>query len=258
MNILDTLERRLSRFAIPGLMRLIVILNALVFLLGKANPNALQTLALTPDGIARHEYWRLITYIFIPDTGSFVFILFALWFLWMIGEGLEHAWGAFRLNLFYLLGMLGTTLAALAFGADFSNTMLNLSLFFAFAWFYPDMQIYALLVIPMRVRWMAWFLAAVLLVQLALGSTPLRMALIACFANYLIFFGPKIVALARARQKTEGRRRKFAEASLPADEPLHRCAVCRRSEIENPDLEFRVARDGKDYCLEHLPKAPVP
>lgn len=39
------------------------------------------------------------------------------------------------------------------------------------------------------------------------------------------------------------------------DEPLHRCVVCKRSDVSNPDLEFRVARDGNDYCTEHLPKS---
>jgi len=30
--------------------------------------------------------------------------------------------------------------------------------------------------------------------------------------------------------------------------------VCRRTERDNPDLEFRVSSNGEEYCLEHLPK----
>ena len=45
--------------------------------------------------------------------------------------------GAFKVNIFYLLGMIGTTIAAFFFGGNFSSAMLNASLFYAFARFYP-------------------------------------------------------------------------------------------------------------------------
>jgi Zn-dependent protease len=35
---------------------------------------------------------------------------------------------------------------------------------------------------------------------------------------------------------------------------LHRCAKCDRTEASHPDLEFRVAGDGEEYCAEHLPR----
>ena len=31
------------------------------------------------------------------------------------------------------------------------------------------------------------------------------------------------------------------------------CATCDRTEHDDPDLEFRVAADGEEYCKEHLP-----
>lgn len=37
-------------------------------------------------------------------------------------------------------------------------------------------------------------------------------------------------------------------------EGFHRCAVCGRTELGAPDLVFRVAADGEEYCGEHLPK----
>ena len=254
MNLIDTLERHLGRFAIPGLIRMIVILNAVVFLLGKTNPALLPWLDLNIEGVRHGEIWRLFTYILIPNPSSYLWILFALGFLWMIGEGLERSWGAFRLNLFYLLGMLGTTLAALAFGAQFSNTMLNFSLFFAFAWFYPDMEVYVMAILPVRVKWLAWFLAGVLMLQFVGGTASFRMALVASLANFAIFFGPELISQARHRRKVTDRRRQMVENSIPEDEPLHQCAVCKRSDITNPELDFRVSRDGNDYCMEHLPK----
>lgn len=34
---------------------------------------------------------------------------------------------------------------------------------------------------------------------------------------------------------------------------FHRCHVCGRTEVTNPDLVFRVAADGEEYCQDHLP-----
>jgi len=255
MNLIDTLERRFGRFAILGLVRMIVALNALVFLCGKLNPALLLYLELNTAAVRHGEYWRLVTYILIPGTDSYLWILFALGFLWMIGDGLESVWGAFRLNLFYLIGMVGTTVAALFFGAEFSNSMLNLSLYFAFAWFFPNMEVYLLAILPIRIKWLAWMMAGLLLVQCVMGSLAFKMAVIASLANFLIFFGPEVIAHIRQRRGVSSRRKEYAQASVPEDEPLHRCVVCHRSSTSHPDLDFRVGRDGNDYCLEHLPKA---
>src|SRR4029079_5581664 len=140
MTWLDKLEHRFGRFAVPGLIRIIVALTALVYILALINPGFISVLTLDPARILQGEVWRLVTYIFIPGSigapGSMMqplWLLLALWFLLYIGDRLEHAWGAFRLNLYFLVGMIGTTVAAFLFGARFSNAMLASSLFFAFA-----------------------------------------------------------------------------------------------------------------------------
>lgn len=262
MKVLDTLERRFGWIAIPGLIRIVVALTALVYLLTFLNPDFLSILALNPARIRHGEVWRLLTYIFIPGSlgapGSLMeplWLLVALWFLLFIGDRLEHAWGAFRLTLYFLVGMIGTTVAAFLFGAQFSNTMLASSLFFAFATFYPDEVIYLFFVLPVKVKWLAWISAAFLLMGFLTQANSYRMALIAAFANYLIFFGPDLFRAARTRQEVAARRRRFEEKARPEEESLHRCAICGASELTNPNLEFRVARDGEEYCLAHLPSA---
>jgi hypothetical protein len=266
MNPIDFLEKRLGRFAIPGLGRMILLLNGIVFILNRMAPGFYAQLDLDRDAIFRGEYWRLVTYIFIPDGGSHpIFVLFALLFFLMIVDGLEQAWGAFRFNLFYLLGVVGTTAAALIFGKSFSNAILNLSLFLAFARFYPDNVIYFFFILPIRIKWMAWLLAALQMVTFVLGDMAVRMAILVSFANFILFFGPEWIADLRHRRSVNDRRRRWeaekaaagTEAAEEENEPLHRCAVCRRSDQSHPELEFRVARDGNDYCLEHLPKPPV-
>src|SRR3954462_4461123 len=119
MTFLDRLERRIGFIAIPSLIRAVVGLTALVCVLAYTNPALLSVLDLNPHLIKRGEIWRLITYIFIPSSPvqpgamlSPLWAVMALWFLWFIGDGLERAWGAFRLTLYFFVGMIGTTLAA--------------------------------------------------------------------------------------------------------------------------------------------------
>jgi membrane associated rhomboid family serine protease len=255
MTWLNKLERRLGFLGIPGLMRIVVALSALVFLLVKQNPSFASMLELDPARIRHGELWRLVTYIFLPQTSSFLWIIFALWFLWWIGEGLEHAWGPFRLTLYFFVGMMGTTIAAFFFGSDSSNRMLLASLFFAFARFYPDQVIYLFFILPVKIKWVAWVSAAFLLFGFVVGSNAYRMALVAALANYLIFFGPEIIYEARHRGEVSARRKRYARSSRGETEPLHKCAVCGATELSDPNLDFRVSRDGEEYCMAHLPKA---
>jgi membrane associated rhomboid family serine protease len=257
MPLLDKLERRFGFLAVPGLIRIVIGFTALVWALMWLNPNLRSAFDLDPTRIRHGEVWRLITYIFVPQTLS-LWILLALWFLWFIGEGLERAWGPFRLTLYFVVGMIGTTVAAFFFGSNFSNGMLIASLFFAFARFYPDEVIYILFILPVKIKWLAWAFAAFLLLGFAVKPNSYRAALIAAFANYFIFFGPEIVRSARHRGEVSARRKRYAQSSRSEAEPLHKCAVCGATEISDPNLDFRVARDGEEYCMAHLPKATTP
>ncbi len=262
MTFLDKLERRFGWLAIPGLIRIVVALTALVYLLTFINPEFISLLSLSPVRIRAGEVWRLVSYIFIPHSmgapGSLMqplWLLVALWFLLFIGDRLEQAWGAFRLTLYFLVGMLGTTIAAFLFGAQFSNTMLASSLFFAFATFYPNEVIYLFFVLPVKVKWLAWISAGLLLLGFFSSPNAYRFSLLVAFANYFLFFGPDLIRAARTRHQVTDRRRRFEESARPEDEALHHCATCEATELTNANLEFCVARDGQEYCLDHLPSA---
>src|SRR5436189_1460221 len=117
-----------------------------------------------------------------------------------MGNGLDSASCAFTLTIFYLLGMVGTTVAAFFFAAAFSNFMLTTSLFFAFAQFYPDLVIYFAYILPLKVKWIAWVSAVILLLQIIVGSMQFRAAAICAMGNYLICIGPSIIRDARRRR----------------------------------------------------------
>ena len=166
--------------------------------------------------------------------------------------------GSFRVNLFYLIGVVGTTAAAFfSDSTNFATGMLNSSLFFAFARFYPEQVIYLMCLVPVKVKWMAWVSGVVIVLGFIFGKWDYRLAVVAAFANYFLFFGKEIFQDAVLRREVATRRQRFAKAQRPDDESLHRCEVCGRTEQSAPDLEFRVAKDGHEYCTEHLPKAPA-
>jgi hypothetical protein len=81
-----------------------------------------------------------------------------------------------------------------------------------------------------------------------------RAAFIAAMANYLLFFGPEIYRSARHRKDISERRKRFEVQSRPEEEALHHCATCGATELTDPGLDFRVARDGEEYCVAHLPR----
>jgi len=261
MNVIDSLEAKFGRLAIPGLLRTVVTFNALVYLLYKFNPEFVGMLTLDPERVLHGEVWRLITYIFIPQFGGFfpdyLSVVLYLWFLWFIGDGLEQSMGAFRLNLFYLVGMIGTTIAAFFFGSSFSSGMLNASLFYAFARFYPNMEVYLFFVLPVKIKWLAWISAFFLLIVTPLLFVESRIlyyiSVIITLANYLLFFGPEILRDAMHRTTVAQRRQKFEKAITPDSEALHCCVICKRTDLTDPELDFRVGPDGNDYCSEHLP-----
>ena len=260
MSWISWLEARIGFLAIPRLMQFIAVLNGLVYVLHIFEPTYVFALMLIPERILHGEVWRLVSYIFVPEIffGRSValqplFLFIYLWFLVWIGDALEHALGAFRVTLYYFLGMVGVTIAAFFFwGGGLLAPLLNLSLFFAFATLYPDVQIYVLFILPIKVKWLALISLAPLLYSFLIGSFDAKAGLLVSFANYFVFFGPNVYAKLRDRSATGVRRRRFD--SRNGDTAIHRCAICKRTEQDNPDLEFRVARDGHEYCLEHLPR----
>jgi membrane associated rhomboid family serine protease len=251
-KIWDFLGRYVPWLGTPGVLKAVVLLNALTFLLVTIDPAYAGMLALIPEKVRQGELWRLVTYIFIPQTSSAFWVFFLLLFMWFLATALEEHWGALKLNVFYLVGMIGCTIAAFFFGGGSSNTFLNLSLFFAFATIAPNYEIFLFFILRARVKYIAWVLAGMLALQFALLPLPAKMAMAASLANYLLFFLPGFVRETATRRNDAARLRKFRSAE---ESTVHRCAQCGRTEASDPDLDFRVSADGEEYCTEHLPRS---
>ncbi len=251
-QLTNKLERKYGRYAIPEFPLYIVGFNAFIYILNYFEPNYVNLLTLNVEKIFQGQIWRLFTYIFIPPATNFIFLFFALYFLYLIGKSLESEWGSFRLNLYYLIGMFCTTAVGFCFpNAHISNIFLNTSLFLAFATLYPDFAVYLFFIIPIKVKYLAalsWFF---IILTIALETLAVKLVVMAAMFNYFLFFGASIIQNTKLSQH----RWKSTSTFPNVDEtPFHKCFICGKTEIDG-DIEFRVCNvcsDDKEYCLEHL------
>lgn len=253
MKWIDKLERKFGRYAIKGLMTYITALTAVVFLIQMTMPDYILKIMLIPEYVLKGEVWRLITYIFIPEETHPIFIIFALYFIYMIGTSLENEWGSFRFNVYYLLGMIGTTIAAFITG-EATSVYINLSLFLAFAYLYPNFEVLLFFIIPIKIKYLGWINWIFIGISVLFFPLPYKLASIASILNFIVFFGKDIVTRSKISRKAYYNRKKF-KTDLPRNFTMHRCAVCGITEKDNPDMEFRycIECDGDyEYCMEHL------
>lgn len=254
MNLLDKLERNFGRYAIRELMVYIIGINLLIYFLSYAYPesNAISKLWLNPHLIMKGEVWRLITFIFIPPSASVLWIFFILYFYYIVGTGLEHEWGSFRFNVYYFTGMIGTSLAAFIIGQGATALYLNMSLFLAFAYIYPNYEILLFFIVPVKVKYLAWLNWIFIAFTVLTAPLSAKAAAIVSVLNYFLFFGKDIVAKTSAYQ----RRRHFRSLSAPPGKAtIHKCTICGMTEEDDIKMEFRYCSQCEgdyEYCMPHL------
>ncbi len=199
-QFLNRLERKMGRFYITGLMKIIVFGMAGVFLLdlffSRGAVTASQLLSFSRELILRGQIWRLFTFIFIPEGSSPIFIVFTLYFYYLIGTALENRWGSRRFNLYYLFGIIGADLGGMLLGYN-SNYFLNLSLFLAFACLYPDFEVLLFFILPVKMKYLAYLDAAYLVYLLITGSWAARGCLLLSLLPFFLFFGEDLYLDAR-------------------------------------------------------------
>ena len=190
MNWLNRLERRIGRHYIPHLMKYLTLAMLGVFILEylPLQKSAWYLLYFDRALILRGEIWRLITFIFLPPTGSLFFILLSLYFYYFLGTSLENHWGGARFNIYYGIGILGNIVAGFLTGAA-TNSYLNTSLLLSFAVLYPDMEFMLFFFLPVKVRWIGWAWGLYLLYQLFTVPWTYKVALVLSLLPFVLFFG---------------------------------------------------------------------
>lgn len=285
---MKNLRKRFERFCfrhrnvgIPNLMLYLCIGSAIVYLFTTFTQNTMLYYWLCFDRtlILRGQIWRLISYPLTYASGGLLLTFIGLLCYYSLGRAMENLWGTLRFNLFYLSGVVMMDVFCLLFGGYADVSYLNLSLFLAYATLYPDSHFLLFFIIPIK----AWIFAVLDLaftvfevVSMAVnGYFPGCLFPLVAIANYLLFFGKDMVNVFPMSWRVNARRlfRKKpkaakgkpipfpnagsyeASAASPKAPYLHRCTVCGRTDVSDPDLEFRYCSKCNGYycyCIDHI------
>jgi hypothetical protein len=256
MALLDRLERALGRWALPGVSLYLVIGQVGIYLLAMLGRMDATLLMLVPELVRHGEAWRLVSFLFLPPNTNFVFIVFAWWMFYLMGNALEAYWGVFRYNVFLLVGYgLTVGLAFLQPIAIVSNQFLAGSVFLAFAYLNPEFEIMLFFILPVKIRWLALFAWASYAFYFVMGSWASRLQIVAAVGNFFLFFGRDLWLSAglvrRRRAQAAVQRTRAAEE----DEPRHRCRICGKTDRTDPQLDFRYCSKcagSQCYCPDHI------
>jgi hypothetical protein len=259
------IERALRPYVIPNLTLVLIVGQVTMFVLGVLNPEFAQKITLQPQLVLAGEWWRMFTFIFVPTTTVPIFLLMGLLFLHMIGNALEGYLGTVKYNLFILTSVLTTIGSALLVGIFapttqfIGNEHVYGSLFLAFAWLYPDVQLLVMFILPVKIKWLALITVFFYVVELsnALGNLNgggwlICVTILAANLNLLIFFGQDFYGYFRSNQRRMvGQVKQFQESK----KPRHVCVVCGANNLTHPEHDFRYCPDCAGtpaYCQEHL------
>lgn len=225
-QILNKLERRFGRYAIPDLIKYVVALYCAGAVLGMLNRDIYDNyLCLNMGAVFHGQVWRLFTFLIEPygfSEGmsmliSIIFFLFQVNLFFLFGRSLEQAWGTFRFNMYFFSGYLLNIIAALILylsplHISYYNSgfqYIYWSMFFAFALLNPNMEFLLYMVLPIKVKWLAILDAVFMLYQIfgnirggifymrfyseeahAIAGTcfSAAVAIVVAMANFLIYF----------------------------------------------------------------------
>ena len=210
-RVLDPMEKRLGRFAVKRLILIIVVGMALVCGLRLAGYLGIKKAVVINDAlyfdrerIILGQVWRLVTFVFIPDNIHVLFVALELYLYNMFGTALERERGSFRFDVYYLTGVICCIIAGFITGYT-TNTYLNLTLFLAYALFYPNKQMLLFFILPIKVKWLALIDVLFLLVAFVLGGINIKVVIFFSVLNLLLFFGQDICGMAGTALKRRRR-----------------------------------------------------
>ena len=262
---------------IPNLMLYIVLGTAVVYVMSRMYGNAFLYYLLCFDrgSILQGQVWRLITYPLTYSAGNLLLTAVSLFCYYSLGRAMENIWGTLRFNLYYLSGVVMMDVYCLLFGGQADVVYLNLSLFLAYATLFPDAHFLLFFIIPVK----AWIFALVDLVFVVIGLVsypfPYNLFSVVSLANYFLFFGKDVLNVIPMSWRTNASRlfrkkpqtvRKAkiiqfdagsyeASHATPKAPYTHKCTVCGRTDVSNPELEFRYCSKCKGYycyCQDHI------
>ena len=163
------------------------------------------------------------------------------------------------------------------YSLSFSTYYINMGIFFAYALTFPDAVVLLFFILPVKVKWLGLLDVAYLVYEFFTAPMSGKFAILATFLNIAILYrrfkgpinsgiGKEMLAglFSRSEGSGGGAAGKMRGRSRAGSDILrggssrgvvHRCAICRRTQDDNPDLEFRYCskcEGSVEYCQDHL------
>lgn len=119
------------------------------------------------DVFAGGKVWQLFTYMFLH--GSFGHVFINMLILWMFGTTVERQWGGQPFLWYYVVCGVGGALTTWISGPTSQAHTIGasgavLGVLLAYAMMFPDRKVYVAFVIPIKMKYFVWILAAIDLV----------------------------------------------------------------------------------------------
>ena len=255
------------RFGIRNLMLYVTAGNVLMWLIGMVNPVLMSYLYFSPSAILQGQVWRLVTFLLIPPSSGLLALIVFYFYYW-IGSTLERQWGEGPFTIYFFSGSLLSVIYAFlvyfVFHVDLAitGTYIYLAMFFAFAVFYPDMQVLLFFIIPVKMKYLAIVDAVLFVYSMLTTRFPANLLPLVAILNFFIFCGDILFARLgpgpyRQRQKVVNFRRAADKIRSEQRTAPYRfkCGVCGRTDTEHPELEFRYCSRCAGYhcfCQDHI------
>ena len=141
-------------------------------------------------------------------------------------------------------------------GSSFSTYYINMTIFLAFAMCYPDMRIMLYFIIPIKMKWMAGIYAALIIYEydhFQLGRQSCYYCLCPEFPDFLLYSTRNYRSV--SPKEIHRKRTYHRQVQQPKGVTRHKCAICGRTELDDPNLEFRFCskcNGNYEYCQDHL------
>ena len=276
-SAMERFALRHPNFGVANLMRYIIIGNVIAFFLIRMTDGmAYYFLGFQWGQVLHGQIWRLVSFIFVPESLQPFNLILSLYFMYFIGTMLEREWGTSKFNLYYISGVVLTILTGIISHYAFNYSMIfgtyyvGMSMFLAFAALYPDAQLMLMYIIPVKAKWLALadiaLFAVDVLRYLFQGNFLYALLPVVALLNFLVFFWCEIVDLidrrrgyARHRNSHQTIQFKSAVRQQRKKEAQqgyrHKCSVCGRTDTGCPDLEFRYCSKCAGYhcfCMDHI------
>lgn len=261
MEVYFRMEQKFEHWGIPRLVRILAIFKLVTWVLLMGNPSFLEVLLFDLGKIYQGEVWRLASFLILPNSGDSLLIIIEIFFLFMIGDCLEQAWGPFGVTL-YIFGsaLMGIAVCVLlSFTVKYpilTNMAIYASLVMAAGCLYPDIIIQLFLIIPVKLKYIGMIAGFGVLLRVFGSANNLTtfigigLPILACLIPFALVFVPRLMKGLQRQSKATTRRSRFERSKLPENEAFHKCDQCGATEVSHADREFRITDAGQEWCSE--------